>query len=83
MRTPLMAGNWKMYKTAAETRAAIEKFWLHWWRTSQEADVVICAPFVNLPAAVEASQGTNIEIGGQDVFWPKEGAYTGEVSGRC
>ena len=79
MRKPVMAGNWKMYKTAAETRAAIEKLAPR-VAGAKHAEVVICAPFVNLPAAVEAAKGTNIEIGGQDVFWLKEGAYTGEVS---
>ena len=44
------------------------------------AEIVICPPFVNLPAAAAASQGTRIEIGGQNLFWAKEGAYTGEVS---
>jgi triosephosphate isomerase (TIM) len=79
MRRPVMAGNWKMYKTAAQTRAAIEAL-APLVAGASHADVVICAPFVNLPAAVEAARGTTIEIGGQDVFWLKEGAYTGEVS---
>ena len=74
-----MAANWKMYKTAAETTAAIEKL-KPLVAGSAHADVVVCAPFVDLPAAVAAAQGSNIEVGGQDVFWLKEGAYTGEVS---
>jgi triosephosphate isomerase len=79
MRKPVMAGNWKMYKTAADTAAAIAKL-APMVAASTQVDVVICAPFVNLPAAVEAAGSTNIEIGAQDVFWLKEGAYTGEVS---
>ena len=79
MRKPIMAGNWKMYKTAEETRGAIAKL-VPLVAAATHADVVICTPFVNLPAAVDRSRGTNIEIGGQDVFWLKEGAYTGEVS---
>jgi triosephosphate isomerase len=79
MRKPVMAGNWKMYKTAAETSAAIGKL-TPLVSASSHVDVVICAPFVNLPAAVEAAGSSNIEIGAQDVFWLKEGAYTGEVS---
>jgi triosephosphate isomerase len=75
-----MAGNWKMYKTAQETRAFFEKF-----RPLVEAtrgrDVVICPTFPNLPAAVEAVAGAEIGIGAQNVFWKNEGAYTGEVSG--
>ncbi len=74
-----MAGNWKMYKTAADTRAAIEKL-APMVAASTHADVVVCTPFVNVPAAVEAARGTNIQIGAQDVFWLTEGAYTGEVS---
>lgn len=79
MRKPIMAGNWKMYKTAGETSAFITKF-APMVSGSTHAEVVICAPFVNLAAAVEAARSTNIEIGAQDVFWLKEGAYTGEVS---
>jgi triosephosphate isomerase len=79
MRKPVMAGNWKMYKTAAETTAAIAKL-APMVASASHAEVVICAPFVNLPAAVQAAGSTNIGIGAQDVFWLKEGAYTGEVS---
>src|SRR5580658_3768275 len=79
MRKPVMAGNWKMYKTAADTSAAIGKL-ISLVSASSHVDVVICAPFVNLPAAVEAAGSSNLEIGAQDVFWLKEGAYTGEVS---
>ena len=79
MRKPVMAGNWKMYKTLAETRGFLEKC-KPMLASAAHAEVVICAPFVNLPAAVEAARSSNIEIGAQDVFWLKEGAYTGEVS---
>jgi len=79
MRKPVMAGNWKMYKTASESSAFFEKF-APAVAGVASAEVVICAPFVNLPAVVEAARGTNIGVGAQDVFWLKEGAYTGEVS---
>lgn len=81
-RRPVMAGNWKMYKTPSETRAFFDKF------TSAvsgvtERDIVICPPFINIPAAVEATAKTNIEIGGQNLHWEnKDGAFTGEISGR-
>ncbi len=75
-----MAGNWKMYKTAAETAAFFEKF-LPLVASSAERDIVIAPPFVNLVAAVAAVQGSKVEIGGQDLYWGKEGAYTGEISG--
>ncbi|MGB9605073.1 MAG: triose-phosphate isomerase [Bryobacteraceae bacterium] len=80
MRTPVMAGNWKMYKTPAETRAYFEKF-LPLIENVTGRQIVICPPFTNLAAAVEAAAGSRVEIGGQDLFWMKEGAYTGEVSG--
>ena len=79
MRKPVLAGNWKMYKTAAETAAFFEAF-APLVANASHAEIVICPPFVNLPAAVASAQGTAIEVGGQDLFWLREGAYTGEVS---
>jgi triosephosphate isomerase (TIM) len=79
MRKPVMAGNWKMYKSAGETTAFFEKF-APLVASATHAEVVICPTFVNIPAAVEAARSTAIGIGAQDVFWLKEGAYTGEVS---
>jgi triosephosphate isomerase len=80
MRKPLMSGNWKMYKTAAETAAFFEKF-APLVERSAHAEVVICPTFVNIPAAVAATAGTHIEIGGQNLYWKNEGAFTGEISG--
>ena len=74
-----MAGNWKMYKNAGETCEFFRSF-APLVANSSHAEIVICAPFVNLPAAVDGAQSTSIEIGAQDVFWLSEGAYTGEVS---
>jgi triosephosphate isomerase (TIM) len=79
MRKPVLAANWKMYKTAAETGAFFEAF-APLVASASHAEIVICPPFVNLPAAVEAARGTAIEVGGQDLFWLREGAYTGEIS---
>ena len=77
-----MAGNWKMYKTPSETRAFFEKF-RPLVSGSNHCDIVICPPFPDIPAAVDASHDTKTEIGGQNLFWEtKDGAYTGEVSGR-
>ncbi|MCL4783270.1 MAG: triose-phosphate isomerase [Bryobacterales bacterium] len=80
MRTPLMAGNWKMYKTPAETTAFFERF-LPLVANAAGREIVINAPFVDLPAAVAATVNTNVGIGGQNLYWEKEGAYTGEISG--
>lgn len=80
MRKPLMAGNWKMYKTAGETTAFFEKF-LPLVAASTHADIVICPPFINIPAAVTATETSRVEIGAQNLYWKNEGAFTGEVSG--
>ena len=80
MRKPVMAGNWKMYKTPPETVAFFEKFRPVAGHPSH-CEVVICPPFTSLAAAVEAAKGTAIQIGAQNIGWAKEGAFTGEVSG--
>ena len=80
MRKPVMAGNWKMYKTPPETVAFFEKFRPVAGHASH-CEVVICPPFTSLAAAVEAAKGTAIQIGAQNIGWAKEGAFTGEVSG--
>lgn len=75
-----MAGNWKMYKTPAETIAFFEKF-RPLVASAGHCEVVICPPFTNLAAAVDAAGGTSIRIGAQNIAWAKEGAFTGEISG--
>jgi triosephosphate isomerase len=80
MRKPVMAGNWKMYKTPAETTAFFEKF-RPLAGQAEHCEVVICPPFTDLAAAVAAAQGTRIHIGAQNIGWAKEGAFTGEISG--
>lgn len=79
MRTPVMAGNWKMYKTPAETTAFFEKF-LPLVASAAHCEMVICASFTNLAAAVAATRGSRVQVGAQNCYWLKEGAYTGEVS---
>ncbi|HUI54083.1 MAG TPA: triose-phosphate isomerase [Bryobacteraceae bacterium] len=80
MRKPVMAGNWKMYKTPAETTAFFGKF-RPLVEKSEHCEIVICPPFTNLAAAVDAAKGTAIRVGAQNVAWAKEGAFTGETSG--
>ena len=80
MRTPVMAGNWKMYKTPAETTAFFEKF-RPLVEKSEHCEIVICPPFTNLGAAVDAVKGTRVCVGAQNIAWAREGAFTGEVSG--
>jgi triosephosphate isomerase len=81
LRRPVIAGNWKMYKTGAETRAFFEAF-RPLVATSKNCDIVIAPPFTALAAAVEAARGTNIGIAAQNLHWEREGAFTGEVSAR-
>src|SRR5690349_3928488 len=80
MRRPVMAGNWKMYKTPAETTAFFEKF-RPLAGNPAHCEVVICPPFTNLAAAVAAANGTAIRIGAQNIGWAREGAFTGEIAG--
>jgi triosephosphate isomerase (TIM) len=75
-----MSGNWKMYKTPAETTAFFEKF-APLVASSEHCEIVICPPFTNLAAAVDAVKGTRIRIGAQNIAWAREGAFTGEISG--
>jgi triosephosphate isomerase len=77
----MMAGNWKMYKTPAETHAFFEAF-KPLVAGATHCDIVICPPFPNLPVAVQEASGTSIGIGAQNLYWGKEGAVTGEVSGH-
>jgi len=68
-----------MYKTQAETRAFFAAF-LPQVREAAHCDVVIAPPFTNIAAAVESVQGSKVAIAGQNVYWQREGAFTGEVS---
>ncbi|MBX9602719.1 MAG: triose-phosphate isomerase [Bryobacteraceae bacterium] len=79
MRTPLLAGNWKMYKDPRQTRAFFDDF-LPAAAAASGREIVICPPFLSIPAAVDAAQGTAIGIGAQNLHFEKEGAFTGEVS---
>lgn len=74
-----MAGNWKMYKTPAETRAFFEAF-RPLVAKVEDREIVICPPFTNLEAAAAAAQDTRIKIGAQNLYWATEGAFTGEIS---
>ena len=81
MRRPVIAGNWKMFKTQAETRAFFEAF-KPLVAASTHCDIVVGPPFTALAAAVEAARGSSIIVAAQDAHWEREGAFTGEVSMR-
>src|SRR2546427_11408012 len=68
-----------MFKTQSETRAFFSAF-APLVGSSTNCDIVITPPFTAIPAAVEVAKGTNLAISGQDVFWEKDGAFTGEIS---
>jgi len=78
MRTPILAGNWKMNRAPSETAPLV----LEIARTAAEVphEVVVCPPFVSIPAAAAAAAGTKVRVGAQNTFWKESGAYTGEVS---
>ncbi len=79
MRKKVMAANWKMYKTPDQTRDFFHDF-LPLVSAHTRDEIVVCPPFLDLPAAVEAARGSNVAIGGQNVHWKEEGAFTGETS---
>ena len=78
MRTPIIAGNWKMNKTPSEAKALINE--LKPLVADAACEVVICPPFTDLYAAAEAIKGSNIKLGAQNVHWAASGAFTGEIS---
>jgi len=79
MRRPVIAGNWKMFKTISETQAFFSAF-LPAVKDVTHCDVVVAPPFTALAAAFAAAGGTKVAISAQDVYHEKEGAFTGEVS---
>ena len=78
LRKAVIAGNWKMNKTPDETKALIEE--MKPLVKDADCDVVLCVPYVDLYAALEAAAGSNIKIGAENCHWAKGGAFTGEVS---
>src|SRR5260370_32228745 len=78
-RRRVIGGNWKMFKTIADTRAFFAAF-LPLVAENPNSDIVIAPPFTAISAAIEAAADSKVAIAGQDVYWEKEGAFTGEVS---
>src|SRR5207249_1861376 len=79
MRRRVIAGNWKMYKTLAETRSFFTSF-LPLVASAKHCDIVVAPPFTAISTAAEAAKNSSVAIAGQNVSWSKEGAFTGEVS---
>ena len=78
-RKTIIAGNWKMNKTPSETKAFAEQFKAILPKTKW-CDIVVCAPTVDLSAAVRAFKDSRIAVGAENVYFEEKGAYTGEIS---
>lgn len=79
MRIPLIAGNWKMFKTTAEA-VALASALVELLKNVDDVEVAVCPPFTALHAVSKVLAGSGIALGAQDLHWEKEGAYTGEIS---
>ena len=78
-RKTIIAGNWKMNKTASETKKFAEEL-KALLPKAKWCDVVVCVPAVNISTAIKAFKDARVSVGAQNVFFEKSGAYTGEVS---
>jgi len=81
MRTPIVAGNWKMFKTVAEGVAYVKEF-RSLVKDVHGVEIVLAPPFTAVHACAEAARASNIAISAQDLHWEREGAFTGEVSAQ-
>ena len=81
MRKIVMAGNWKMYKTRAESLEFLQGFMSCLTETPEEREVVLCVPFTSLELVSKNLHGSLVRLGAQNVHWQESGAYTGEISG--
>ncbi len=79
MRKVIIAGNWKMYKTAGEALELVNGL-KNELKGETEVEVVVCPPFTAISKVADALKGSNIAYGAQDIYWEEEGAYTGEVA---
>ncbi|TEB13837.1 Triosephosphate isomerase [Pelotomaculum sp. FP] len=78
-RRPIIAGNWKMFKTLSEAAALVEGV-KPLDAVTGGVDVVVCPPFTALDKVVAVLRGTGLAVGAQDVYWEDSGAFTGEIS---
>jgi triosephosphate isomerase len=78
-RKRLIAANWKMYKNPAQTEDFFRDF-LPLVAGHDRNEIVVCPPYVDLQAALQLTNGTQVAVGAQDVYWKDEGAFTGEIS---
>lgn len=81
VRKIVIAGNWKMFKTQAESEEFLRGFLPTLEETPQEREVVLCVPFTDLSVSSQNLHGSRVHLGAQNVHWEEIGAYTGEISG--
>ncbi len=79
MRKPMVAGNWKMNNTISETKALVDALVADVGKIT-EVDMVICPSFVSLAVAKRHTDGSQIKVGAQNIYWQAAGAFTGEIS---
>ena len=79
MRIPFIAGNWKMFKTVHETVVFVKEL-RSTVKDVNDVEIVVAPPFTAVHAAAEAARNSNVGVAAQDLYWEKEGAFTGEVS---
>jgi triosephosphate isomerase len=80
VRIPLIAGNWKMNKTVAETVMFVKEL-RALVKDVAGIEIVVAPPFAAVHSAAEAARNSNVGVAGQDLYWEREGAFTGEISG--
>ncbi len=78
-RLPLIAGNWKMHKTAREAEILLSDL-VRKTSTQSGVEILVCPPFTGLETAAKLLDGTQIKLGAQNLYWEDEGAFTGEIS---
>ena len=78
-RKTIIAGNWKMYKTASEAKAFAEQLKSSLPR-AKRCSIVLCVPYVDIPVAVKLLKDSRIAVGAQNLHWEENGPFTGEVS---
>lgn len=81
VRKIVIAGNWKMFKTQAESLEFLKGFLPCLDETPQDREVVLCVPFTDLNVLSKNLHGSRVQLGAQNVHWQESGAYTGEISG--
>jgi len=78
LRTPVIAGNWKMNLLPAGAKALVEELIPR--TAGAGCEVVLCVPYIDLPTVLAATSGTNLKVGAQNCHWAEKGAFTGEVA---